>query len=163
MQLLSDLRADLCGIAIDCLTAAEHDVLGADTDLVDRSSEDLAGCEGIGTAELAAGHQNSLVSAAGQQLTQHTLGRRGTHGDDDDFAAGLVLQLQSGLQSVQVIGVGNGCHRGTVQSTVRLDGHLTGGIRNLLYTNDCFHCKSCLPYFSSAPEMTIICTSLVPS
>lgn len=79
------------------------------------------------------------------------------------IAAGLVLQLQSGLQSVQVIGVGDGCHRGTVQSTIRLDSHLTGGIRNLLYTNDCFHCKSCLPYFSSAPEMTIICTSLVPS
>ena len=163
MQLLCDLRANLSGIAIDCLTAAEDNVLGANADLIDSSSQDLAGCKGIRTAELTAGNQNSLVSAAGQQLTQHTLCRRGTHGDNNDLAAGGVLELQGSLQSVQVIGVGDGCHGGTVQRTVRLDGHLTGGIRNLLYTNNCFHCKSCLPYFSRAPEMTIICTSLVPS
>ena len=35
------------GVTVDCLTAAEHDVLGADTDLIDSGSEDLAGCEGI--------------------------------------------------------------------------------------------------------------------
>ena len=163
MQLLSDLRADLCGIAIDCLTAAEHNVLGANADLVDGSSQDLAGCEGIGTAELTAGDQNSLICTAGQQLTQHAFCRRGTHGNNNDFAAGSVLELQSSLQSVQVIRVGDGSHRSTVQSAIGLDGHLAGGIRNLLYTNNCFHCNSCLPYFSSAPEMTIICTSLVPS
>jgi len=163
MQLFSDLGADLCGVAIDCLTAAEHNVLGANADLIDSSSQDLAGCKGIGTAELTAGDQNGLVRAAGQQLTQHSLGRRRTHGDDNDFAAGSVLELQSSLQSVQVIGVGDGGHRGTIQSTVCLDGDFAGGIRNLLYTNNCFHCKSYLPYFSRAPEMTIICTSLVPS
>ena len=118
---------------------------------------------GIGTAELTAGDQNSLVRAAGQQLTQHALCGRGAHGDHDHFSAGLILQSQSGLNGVQVVGVGDGGHRGTIQSTVCLDGDFAGGIRNLLYTNNCFHCKSCLPYFSSAPEMTIICTSLVPS
>ena len=163
MQLLSDLRADLCGIAINCLTAAEHNILGTDADLVDGSSQDLAGCKGIGTAELTAGNQNSLVRAAGQQLTQHAFGRRGTHGDHNDFAAGGILELQSSLQSVQVIGVGDGSHGCTIQGSIGLDGDLAGGIRNLLYTNNCFHCNSCLPYFSSAPEMTIICTSLVPS
>ena len=163
MQLFSNLGADLCGITIDCLTAAEHNILRANADLVDGSSQDLAGCKCIGTAELAAGDQNSLISAAGQQLTQHALCRRGTHGDNNDLAAGGVLQLQGGLQSVQVIRVGDGSHRCTVQSAIGLDGHLAGGIRNLLYTNNCFHCNSCLPYFSSAPEMTIICTSLVPS
>ena len=163
MQLFSDLGADLCGIAIDCLTAAEDDILRANADLVDSCSKDLAGCEGIGTAELTAGDQNSLVRTAGQQLTQHAFGRRRAHGNNNDFAAGGVLELQGSLQSVQVIGVGNSGHRGTIQRAIRLDGHLTGGIRNLLYTNDCFHCKSYLPYFSSAPEITIICTSLVPS
>ena len=163
MQLLSDLRTDLSGITINCLTAAEHNVLGANTDLVDGSSQDLAGCEGIGTAELTARNQNSLICTAGQQLTQHAFCRRGTHGNNNDFAAGSVLELQSSLQSVQVIRVGDGSHRCTIQSAIGLDGHLAGGIRNLLYTNNCFHCNSCLPYFSSAPEMTIICTSLVPS
>ncbi len=53
------------------------------------------------TAELAAGDQHAAVSAAGHQLTQHTLCRRRAHGDDDDLAAGLVLQLQGGLDGVQ--------------------------------------------------------------
>ena len=65
---------------------------GANTDLVDGSSQDLAGCEGIGTAELTARDQNSLISAAGQQLTQHALCRRGTHGDDNDLAGRQELQ-----------------------------------------------------------------------
>ena len=94
MQLLGDLGADLSGITVDGLTATENDVLGADADLVDGSSQDLGGSEGIGAAELAAGNQHAAVSAAGHQLTQHTLCRRRAHGDDDDLAAGLVLQLQ---------------------------------------------------------------------
>ncbi len=91
-QLLADLRTDLGGITIDCLTAAEHNVLGADTDLVDGSSQDLAGCKGIGTAELTAGDQNSLICTARQQLTQHAFRRRRAHGYNNDLAAGCVLE-----------------------------------------------------------------------
>ena len=65
MQLLGDLGADLSGITVDGLTAAENDVLGADADLVDGSGQDLGGSEGIGTAELTAGDQHAAVSAAG--------------------------------------------------------------------------------------------------
>ena len=36
-----DLRTDLCGITVDCLTAAEHDVLGADTDPVSYTHLDV--------------------------------------------------------------------------------------------------------------------------
>ena len=152
MQLLGDLGTNLGGIAIDCLTAAEDDVLGADADLVDGSSQDLAGGEGIGTAELTARNQDGTVSAAGQQLAQHPFGRRGTHGDDDDFAAGGVLQLEGGLQGVQVIGVGDGCHRGTVEGPVRLDCNLAGGIGNLLDTNNRFHCTLALLTSAARPR-----------
>ena len=75
VQLLSDLRAYLSGIAVDCLTAAEYDVISLNTDVLDRSCEDLRGCEGIGTAELTAGNQNAFVSAHSDQLTQHALCR----------------------------------------------------------------------------------------
>ena len=162
-KVLSDLRTNLSCITIDSLTAAEDDVVVIETDGVERGGKDLGGGVSIGTAELTGGNEIAIISAHGHQLAQHAFCRRGTHGDDDDFAAGLIFQLQGSLNGVQVVGVGDGCHGGTVQRTVRLDGHLTGGIRNLLYTNNCFHCKSCLPYFSRAPEMTIICTSLVPS
>ena len=163
MQLLGDLGADLGGIAVDGLTAAEDDVLGADADLVDGSGQDLGGGEGVGTAELTGGNQHAAVSAAGHQLTQHALCRRRAHGDDDDFAAGLILQLQGSLDGVQVVGVGDGGHGSTVHGAVSLDSNLALRIGNLFDTNDCFHCTSCPPYFSSAPEMTIIWTSLVPS
>ena len=162
MQLLGDLGADLCGITVDGLTATENNVLGADADLVDGSGQDLGGSEGIGTAELAAGDQHAAVSAAGHQLTQHTLCRRRAHGDDDDLAAGLVLQLQGGLDGVQVVGVGDGSHGRAIHGAVSLDSDLALRIGNLFDTNDCFH-YVCPPYFSSAPPMTIIWTSLVPS
>ena len=155
MQLFSNLGADLGGVTVDGLTAAENDILGADADLVDGSSQDLGSCKGIGAAELAAGNQDAAVSAAGHQLTQHALGRRRAHGNDDDFAAGLIFQLQGSLNSVEVIGVGDGGHSGTVHRAVSLDSYLALRIGNLFDTNDCFH-YVLPPYFSSAPEMTII-------
>src|SRR5699024_9208608 len=144
VQLLGDLGADLGGIAVNGLAAAENDIVGADADLVDGGSQDLAGGEGVGTAELAAGHQHAAVSAASDQLAQHALGRGRAHGDDDDLAAGLLFQLQGGLDGVQVIGVGDGGHGGAVHRAVRLDGHFALGIRDLFDTNDSFHCTFCL-------------------
>ena len=47
---------------LDVYKRQEHNVLGANADLVDSSSQDLAGCKGIGAAELTAGDQNSLIS-----------------------------------------------------------------------------------------------------
>ena len=155
MQLLSDLGADLGGVTVDGLTAAENDVLRADADLIDGSSQDLGGSEGIGAAELAARNQDAAVSATGHQLAQHAFCRRRAHGNDDDFAAGLIFQLQGSLNSVEVIRVGDGGHSGTVHRAVSLDGNLALRIGNLFDTNDCFH-YVLPPYFSSAPEMTII-------
>ena len=64
MQLLSDLRAYLSGIAVDRLTAAEYDIVLVKTDLVNGRREDLGSSEGIRTAELTGGNQNAFVSAA---------------------------------------------------------------------------------------------------
>ena len=59
------------------------------------AGDDLGGGVGIGAAELTGGDQDTLVHAHGHQLTQHTLGGRGTHGEGHDLAAQLVLQGQS--------------------------------------------------------------------
>ena len=119
VQLLSDLRANLSGITVDSLTAAEYDVVLLHANLLDSCSQDLGGSEGIGTAELTSGNQNAFVSTASHQLTQHALCRGRTHGDNNDLAAGSVLQLQSSLYSVLVVRVDDGlpwmrgseCHR----------------------------------------------------
>ena len=47
---------------------------------------------------------------------------------------GLVLQGQSGLDGVHIIGVDDGLHGSTVQSTIGVHSHLTGGIGNLLHS-----------------------------
>ena len=67
VQLLSDLGTHLGGIAVDSLTAAQHDVVLLHADLVDGSGQDLGSSVGIGTAELTGGNQIGLISAHGQQ------------------------------------------------------------------------------------------------
>ena len=77
-------------------------------------------------------------SAHGHQLTQHAFCGRGAHGERHDLAAQLVLQSQSGLNGVQVVGVDDGLHGGTIQGAVGVHCHLTGGIGNLLHSNNEF-------------------------
>ena len=139
MQLLSDLRTDLSGITIDSLTAAEDDVVVIEADGVESGGKDLGGGVSIGTAELTGGNEIAVISAHGHQLAQHTFCRRGTHGDDGDLAAQLILELESGLNGVHIIGVDDGLHGSAVQGTIRIDGNLTGGIGDLLNANKNLH------------------------
>ena len=138
-ELLRDLRADLRGVAIDGLAAAHDDVFRLHTDAVDCSGKDLGGGVGIGTAEFTTGNEHRFIRAAGEDLTQHAFCRRGAHGDNHDFAACLILERERRFHCVQVVGVGDGLHGRTVQRAIGVHGNLTGGIGNLLNTNDDFH------------------------
>ena len=151
MQLLSDLGTHLCGITVDGLTASQDDVVLLDAVGIDSGSDDLGGSVGIGTAELTGGDQNTLVHAHGHQLTQHTLCGRRTHGERHDLAAQLVLQGQGGLDGVQIVGVDDGLHGRTVQSAIGIDGHLTGGIGDLLNSYENFHFPF-TSYLTSRPD-----------
>ena len=135
MQFLSDLGTHLSGIAVDGLTASQDDIVLLNAVGIDGGGNDLGGSVGVGAAELTGGDQNAFVHAHGHQLTQHALGGRRTHGERHDLAAQLVLQSQSGLDSVQVIGVDDGLHGRTIQRTIGIHGHLTGGIGDLLNSN----------------------------
>ena len=163
MQLLGDLGTHLGRVAVDGLTAAQHDVVGLHAHLVDGSGQDLRGGVCIGAAELTGGHQNRLIGAHSQSFPQHTGSGGGAHGHHDDLAAGGVLDLQGGLQSVHIIGVRNGLHGRTVQSAVRIHRHLAGGIGNLLDTNNDLHVVSSSSYRPMLAEMTMRWTSEVPS
>ena len=129
------------------------------------AADDLRGGERIAAAELAGGNQDTLVSAHGDQFAQHAFGGSGAHGDSDDFAAGLVLQLQGGFHSVHIIGVDDGGHGRTDQNTIFVNSNLTGGIRDLLDTNKNFHFNLYLLNYLTpiCPEMTMRWTSEVPS
>ena len=70
---------------------------------------------------------------------------------DGDRAAGGILELQGGLQSVHIVGVDDGLHGGAVQSAIGIDSHLAGGIGYLLDTNNDFHFNLCLLSLISRP------------
>ena len=140
MQLLSDLGTHLSGITVDGLTASQDDIVLLDAVGIDSGGNDLGGSVGVGTAELTGGDQNAFVHAHGHQLTQHALGGRRTHGERHDLAAQLILQSQSGLDSVQVIGVDDGLHGRTIQRTIGIDSDFAAGVGNLLYGNQNLHC-----------------------
>ena len=139
MQLFSDLGTNLSGIAVDGLTASQDDIVSLDTVGVDGGGDDLGGGVGVGTAELAGGHQYAFVHAHGHQLTQHAFCGRRAHGESDDLAAQLVLQGQGSLDGVQVVGVDDGLHGSTIQRTIGIHGHLTGGIGDLLNSDKNLH------------------------
>ena len=165
VQLLGDLGTHLGGIAVDGLAAGQDDVFLVHTVGVDAGSDDLGGCVSIGTAELTGGDEHALIHAHGHQLTQHAFCGRGTHGESHHLAAQLVLQSQGGLYGVQVIGVDDGLHGRTVQGTIGVHCHLTGGIGNLLYCYKNLHFTFYLLTYLTPRwlEMTIRWTSEVPS
>ena len=68
---------------------------------------------------------------------------RVTDGKFEKIAANIEA-MQGSLNGVQVIGVGDGCHRSTVHGAVSLDSNLALCIGNLFDTNNSFHCTSCL-------------------
>ena len=165
MQLLSDLGTHLSGIAVDSLTAGQDDVVILHAVGVDTGSDDLGGCISIGAAELTSGDQYALIHAHGHQLTQHAFCGRRTHGESHDLAAQLILQGQSSLNGIQVIGVDDGLHGSAVQSTIGVHSHLTGGIGNLLNSYKNLHFTFYLLTYLTPRllAMTMRWTSEVPS
>ena len=165
MEFFGDLRSDLGRIAVNGLPSAEDNVVILHADGVDRGGDNLTGGIGIGAAEFAGGYQIRLIRAHGQRFPEHSGGGGGSHGDDDHFAAGLVLDFQGGFQRVHVVGIGDGLHGGAVQRAVLVDGDFAGGVRNLFDGNNNFHS---VPFASSyfTPRrlaMTMRWTSEVPS
>ena len=165
MELFGNLRANLGRVAVDGLPSAEDHVILFHADGVDGGGDNLAGGVGVGTAELAGGDKIRLIRAHGQRFPEHSGGGGGAHGDDDHFAARLVLDFQGGFQRVHVVGVGDGLHGGAVQGSVLIDGDFAGGIGNLLDGNNDFHnIPSASSYFTPRRlAMTMRWTSDVPS
>ena len=63
----------------------------------------------------------------------------------------VVHHDQGGLNGVQVVGVDDGLHGRTVQSAIGIDGHLTGGIGDLLNSYENFHFPF-TSYLTSRPD-----------
>ena len=150
--MLRNLRTNLCGIAVDSLSATENDVCAK---LLDSSSDDSGCCECIASCECSVGKKECLVSAHSKSLAKSLLCLHGTHCENGYGCTALFLKLESCLDGsliVRVDDAGNAITLKSVSDGVNLN---FGGVRHLLNTNDYFHIYS--PYFlRSAPEITIL-------
>ena len=65
-QVLGNLRANLCGIAIDCLTAGDDQII---VQVAQCACDGLGGSPGICAAQHTIRHQDRFVRAHGQRFT----------------------------------------------------------------------------------------------
>ena len=96
-----DTWADLGGIAVDGLFAAENDAdLFLPVQPLDRGREHLAGGQGIGAAKAAIGKQDGLVNPEGAGFPQggHRIGR--THRERHGAQIVAILEPQALLQGM---------------------------------------------------------------
>ena len=128
-QLLGYLRTHLSGIAIDSLTTANHHIHMPDflVNLLDGFGKKISSGQGVGTGTLTVGKQPTTVGSAIEALTNDLTGTRGTHRYHThlDVVGISVLDAESLLQGVQVLGVEDGRKCGTVDRTLCSHGILT--------------------------------------
>ena len=136
IEVLGDLRTDLRGITVDGLTAGDDQIV---VQIPDRARDRGGRRPGVGAAEHSVGDQDGMVSAHGQSLAKDVIRLRQTHGQNGDFRAVLILQLQGSLQTGLIIRVHDGEHRASVQGAVLVKSHAALGVRYLLNANDNLH------------------------
>ena len=136
-QMLSDLRTNLCGITIDCLTTGNDQIIVKVSQCTCNGS---GSSPGISTAQYSVGNQNCFVSTHSQRLTKSICCLGKTHGQYGNFCAELVLQLQCSFQTSLIIGIHDSKHCASVKSSVRIEFNTALGIGHLLNTNNNLHC-----------------------
>ena len=135
-QLLGNLRAYLCGVAVDGLTAGDDQI---EPDLLQRRGDDGGGGIGVGAAELTGGQQIGLIRAHGQRFPQSHIRLGRAHAHHGNGAAHLLAQPQRGLQTGLVVMVDDAGHALADQGVGLGIQLYLGGIGNLLDANNDLH------------------------
>ena len=97
------LSADMPGLGVDSLTAAEDHILPRKS--LQRGGERFRGSDGIGAGEYPVTYQHGLVRAHSQRAAQHRLREHRGHTQHGDISPVSVLELQGCFKSVCVRGV----------------------------------------------------------
>ena len=153
--MLGNLRANLCGIAVDSLAASDDQII---FQVTDRSGQCLGGSPGIRTAEYSVSYENTIICAHSHSLAQNFFCLGKTHCDYGNFSAVFVLQSQCGLQTCLIIRVHDCKHSTSVQRTIGIEFNAALCIRYLLNTNNNFHCIPLLVFLYSLNLSGVIST-----
>ena len=135
--MLGNLRSNLCGIAIDSLTACNNQVI---IQIADSACDCLGGSPCISATQNSVGYQDSVVSAHSHSFTENLFCLGKTHGDNGNLCAVLIFQSQCSFQTCLVIGIHDRKHCSSVKRTIGFEFNAALCIRYLLNTNNNFHC-----------------------
>jgi len=121
VELLRHLRAHLCGVAVDGLASANHEVGHAN--LFDGRGERIRRGERVGSGEGAVGQQKAAVQTAIETFADEFGGTRRSHREQMDRGSGkLLLQAQGLFKGVQVFGIEDGGQGGAIHGSLRRHG-----------------------------------------
>ena len=136
VEFFGELGADLGGVAVDGLAAAEDEiVLG---DFAYGLGEDVGSGEGVGGGGAAVIEKDGAIGAAAEGFAEDFAGGEGSHGDDGDGAAEAFADLEGGFEGVEVFGVEDGGQGGPIDRAVGFHGVAgdVGSVGNLLHTDN---------------------------
>ena len=88
VKMLGDLRANLCSITIDCLTAGNDQII---LQISDRARKCGGGCPCVSAAEHSVGHEHALVRAHSHRLAQNLFRLGKAHRYNRYLCAVLIL------------------------------------------------------------------------
>ena len=137
VEFFGDLGANLGGIAIDSLAAADDQIILAD--LGNSSAQSVRSGEGIRPCESSIGEDDTSVGAAIHTFTNDFSGTSRTHREESHLRAGILFFKFQGLfEGIEILGVEDGGESGTVDSTILLHSILTdiASVGHLFGQND---------------------------
>ena len=142
-HLLCHLRAHLCGIAIDGLSATKDEVR---LELLGSTAKDIAGRERVAGCGTSVGDENSAVGSVIEALANDFTRCRGTHGQYCDRSAVGVLDLQRQLEGVVIFRIENRRQCAAIDGSVFFHsfagdpfriGHLLNADYNIKWHDEC--------------------------
>ena len=136
VQVLGNLRANLCGIAIDSLTSGKDQIVIK----VSESARDRLGCcPGVRAAENSVCYEDAVVRAHRHCLAKNRVCLGKSHRQNSNLRAKLILQLQSCFQRCLVIRIHDGEHGASVERSIGFKFNAALCIRDLLNAYYYFH------------------------
>lgn len=118
-EFFSNLRSNLCGVAVNSLSASKNKVYLAH--FFDGLGEGVGGGKGVGSAEYSVSENNAAVRTTENSFTDNFACARKTHCEDVDCRAGIgVLDAERLFKGIEILRVEDGGESGAVDSAVLL-------------------------------------------
>ncbi len=140
--MLCNLRANLCGIAVDCLAACNYQII---VNISKCSCNRRRRSPCVSTAQYSVSHKDCFVCTHSHCFTEYIISFWKSHCKYGNFCAHFIFYSKCCFQTCFVIRIHDRKHGCPIQRTVRVKFHAAFGIWYLFNTYNDFH-GSFTPY-----------------